>query len=170
METERDTISWSGVGLAVATASVGLFLLLSEIRPAAYFVLGYSAFVTLAMLLFKTWRVSSEVKRVQKRQWKRMVGDIPRGILRYLLGILATMLVILIGIFPVFFLPDDLNDDYQQILYVYTLILVGVSFVAFFLVSGFGKYLRQIITDLRELREAVGKARERRKNKDDSAH
>lgn len=161
-EIERDTIAWFRVGLVVTSALVGSALLISDARPAAYFFLGYALFGATVMLIFKTWRSSSEVEKANKSNWKRMVCNIPRGIYKFFLGYLSFIAVIAVGCFPFFFTGNDFYHAHEQLLNIYVYFLIAVSTVVFFWVGGFIKSTRQMFSDMKTVREAASRAKERR--------
>ena len=161
-ETERDTIAWHRVGLVVTAVLIGLALYISDTRPAAYFFLGYALLGTVAMFLFKSWRSSTEVEKVQKNHWKRMILNVPRGIIRFLLGFLAYSIVLGIGLIPIFFTSNESYHQHEQLWNIYIFFLLGISFVTLLWAVGFIKAIRQIFADLKEVREASKKTKQRR--------
>ena len=161
-EIEHDTVAWFRVGLVIASALVGSALFISDVRPAAYFFLGYALFGATVMLVFKTWRNSSEVEKVGKNNLKRMVRNAPRGIFRFLMGYVAFIAVIAVGTIPFFFTTNDFYHEHEPLWNVYIFFLVAVSIVIFFWISGFFRSTRQIISNFKAVREAVGRAKKRR--------
>lgn len=161
-ETERDTVAWFRVGIVATSALAGLALYISGARPAAYFFVGYALFAASVMFVFNTWRSSSEIEKVQKSQLKRMVRNIPRGIFRFFLGSVASIVVIAIGLIPAFFTSNEFYYEHEQLWTVYNYFLVGVSFVVFLWVAGVIKSMRQFFSDFKALRDAANRAKERR--------
>jgi len=161
-ETERDTIAWFRVGIVVLVALVGFALFVSGARPAAYFFLGYALFAAAAMLVFKTWRSSSELEKVYKSHWKRMIRDIPRGIFRFFLGFVAFVMVMAIGLIPGLLISNEFYQEHERLLTAYAFFWVGVSMTAFLWVGGIADQVRQIFSDIKALRDAAGRAKERR--------
>ena len=161
-EIERDTIAWFNVGLVVTSALVGSAFFVSGARPAAYFFLGYAIFCAAAMFVFKSWRSSSEVEKVQKSHFKRMVRNIPRAIFRFFLGFVAFIIVIGIGLIPAYLFSNEFYHKYEQFWTAYSIFLVGVSFGILLWVGGFIKLLRQAFLDFKDIRAAAESAKKRR--------
>ena len=164
-ETERDTVAWFRVGVVIASGFAGLALYISDTRPVAYFFLGYALIGAAIMLVFGTWRSSSEVEKVQKRQLKRKVRNFPHGIFRFFLGLVALIVILAIGVSPAFFISNEVHYANEQFLTVYSYLLVGVAFGVCFWVAGIFKSITQAISDFKALRNAEKRAKERRARK-----
>jgi len=161
-DAERDTIAWFRVGIVATSAVLGLALFISGARIASYVFLGYALFGATVMIIFKTWRSSSEVDKVNKSNLKRMIRNTPRGILRFVLGHLAFLVVLAIGLVPVFLISNEFFREYEPFWIAYIFFIVGVSIGVFFLVGGFAKNIRQIISDVKAIRNAARIAKDRR--------
>ncbi|MGD9799170.1 MAG: hypothetical protein AB7V02_01115 [Parvularculaceae bacterium] len=165
-EIERDTIDWFRIGVAVAANLAGLFLYFSGNRPAAYIVLGYALFGAIVMIVFGSWRGSTEVARVRKRQWNRYVQNIPRNIIKWFLGFVVMAFVLAIGIVPFSFISNEFYSEHEHLFVqwarAYSYALIGISLIAFLWVAGFISFFRGAISDFKDMQEAVRRAKKRR--------
>ncbi|MEO1014594.1 MAG: hypothetical protein AAFX08_05340 [Pseudomonadota bacterium] len=163
-DLERDRIAWFRIGIVAISAFTGLALLVSGARPAALVFLGYAVFAAALMFIFRTWRSSGEVDKVNRKIWKRMLRNAPRGVLRFFVGYLAFIAVVALGSIPLFFVSNETHSECETFLNAYIYFLVGLSITFFFWVGGLLQLFRQMLSDLRELRDAARRAQGRRRS------
>jgi len=161
-EKERDSIAWFRIGLLVTAAFVGTALYIFGARVLSDFFLGYALFSASMMLVFRTWRSSSEVDEAGKRHRNRRFRNIPRGVVRLSSGYVVFLLVLAAGIMPLLLVSNDLYHQHVRIVNAYLYCLVAASIFILFWAGGLFKVFRRLISDIKELRDAAKKAKERR--------
>lgn len=163
-DSERDTIAWFRISVIVASAVIGLYLLFSGHRAAACFVLGYALFGATMNTVFWSWRDSSEVTKVQRSLWRRMLGNTPRSLMRYFLALFAMIAVLFVGLVPLLVIPNDFQtqheDAIENFVPIYGYVLSGASMAVYFWISGILNF-RQTISDFKALRDAERRAKKR---------
>ncbi len=91
-----------------------------------------------------------------------MLRGIPRGIFQFFLGFVAFVIVIAVGITPAFLISNDFYQEHERTLNIYIYFVVAVSFIVFLWVGGFFRNIRRSLSEIREIREAAKKAKDRR--------